>query len=60
MNVIIVQPHVVTIGQIKANSDIEVIGGNVATKAGAQALVDAGADGVKVGVGPGALPNAVP
>src|SRR5439155_2192424 len=36
-------------------SDIEVIGGNVATKAGAQALVDAGADGVKVGVGPGSI-----
>src|SRR6266571_7197452 len=43
------------IGQIKANSDIEVIGGNVATKAGAQALVDAGADGIKVGVGPGSI-----
>src|SRR6201996_7314041 len=43
------------IGQIKANSDIEVIGGNVATRAGAQALVDAGADGVKVGVGPGSI-----
>src|SRR6266702_2294134 len=41
--------------QIKANSDVEVIGGNVATKAGAQALVDAGADGVKVGVGPGSI-----
>src|SRR5215831_20817919 len=43
------------IAQIKANSDIEVIGGNVATRAGAQALVDAGADGVKVGVGPGSI-----
>ena len=30
------------VAQIKANSDIEVIGGNVATRAGAQALVDAG------------------
>jgi IMP dehydrogenase len=32
-----------------------VIGGNVATRAGAQALVEAGADGVKVGVGPGSI-----
>jgi len=43
------------VGQIKANSDIEVIGGNVATRSGAQALIDAGADGVKVGVGPGSI-----
>ncbi len=41
--------------QLKANTDIEVIGGNVATRAGAQALVEAGADGVKVGVGPGSI-----
>jgi IMP dehydrogenase len=34
---------------------VEVVGGNVATRAGAQALVDAGADGVKVGVGPGSI-----
>jgi IMP dehydrogenase len=34
---------------------IDIIGGNVATRSGAQALVDAGADAVKVGVGPGSI-----
>ncbi len=34
---------------------VDIIGGNVATYAGAKALVEAGADGVKVGVGPGSI-----
>ncbi len=34
---------------------VDVVGGNVATRSGAQALVDAGADGIKVGVGPGSI-----
>jgi IMP dehydrogenase len=38
-----------------AAEHVDVIGGNVATRAGAQALVEAGADGVKVGVGPGSI-----
>ena len=33
----------------------EIIGGNVATRAGAQALINAGADAVKIGVGPGSI-----
>ncbi|HEX6196702.1 MAG TPA: IMP dehydrogenase [Jiangellaceae bacterium] len=38
-----------------AAADVDIIGGNVATVEGAQALVDAGVDGVKVGVGPGSI-----
>jgi IMP dehydrogenase len=38
-----------------AAAGVDVVGGNVATRAGAQALVDAGADGVKVGIGPGSI-----
>ncbi|MEJ5944404.1 IMP dehydrogenase [Pseudokineococcus basanitobsidens] len=38
-----------------AAAHVDVVGGNVATREGAQALVDAGADGVKVGVGPGSI-----
>jgi IMP dehydrogenase len=43
------------VAQLKANTRVEVIGGNVASRSGAQALIDAGADAVKVGVGPGAI-----
>jgi IMP dehydrogenase len=43
------------VAQLKGNLRVEVIGGNVASRAGAQALIDAGADGVKVGVGPGSI-----
>ncbi len=35
--------------------DLQVVGGNVATGDGARALVEAGVDGVKVGVGPGSI-----
>jgi IMP dehydrogenase len=35
--------------------DLQLIAGNVATAEGARALVDAGADGVKVGIGPGSI-----
>jgi IMP dehydrogenase len=34
---------------------VDIMGGNVATRAGAQALIEAGADAVKVGVGPGSI-----
>jgi IMP dehydrogenase len=43
------------VAELKVNLQVEVIGGNVASRAGAQALIDAGADGVKVGVGPGSI-----
>ena len=45
-----------TVRWIKDNfRDIEVVGGNIATAEAAQALVDVGADGVKVGIGPGSI-----
>ena len=44
-----------TVKQIKQNHTIEVIAGNIATKEGALALVEAGVDGVKVGIGPGSI-----
>ena len=38
-----------------AFAEVDVVGGNVATRSGAAALVEAGADAVKVGVGPGSI-----
>jgi IMP dehydrogenase len=38
-----------------ATRQVQVLAGNIGTREGAQALVDAGADGVKVGVGPGSI-----
>jgi len=38
-----------------ATRHVQIIGGNIATRGGAQALVDAGVDGVKCGVGPGSI-----
>lgn len=44
-----------TVKVIKKQMVIEIIAGNVATAEATQALIDAGADGVKVGIGPGSI-----
>ena len=44
-----------TVKHIKKQWDIEVIAGNIATQEGAEALIEAGADAVKVGIGPGSI-----
>ena len=44
-----------TVSEVKRRFEIEIIAGNVATAEGARALVDAGADAVKVGIGPGSI-----
>src|SRR5262249_45665877 len=44
-----------TVRQIKKQYTIEVIAGNVPTAEGAQALAQAGADAIKVGIGPGSI-----
>ena len=44
-----------TVAAIKKRWEIEVVAGNVATRAGCRDLIKAGADGVKVGIGPGSI-----
>ncbi|MBM3982567.1 MAG: IMP dehydrogenase [Planctomycetes bacterium] len=44
-----------TVRELKKRYSIDVIAGNVATADGARALADAGADGVKAGIGPGSI-----
>jgi IMP dehydrogenase len=44
-----------TVKQIKKKWDIDVVAGNVATREGCQDLIAAGADAVKVGIGPGSI-----
>jgi len=43
------------VGKIKNVSSVEIVAGNIATAEAARALIDAGADGVKTGVGPGSI-----
>jgi IMP dehydrogenase len=46
---------VATVRELKKRHDVDVVAGNVATAEAARALADAGADGVKVGIGPGSI-----
>jgi len=43
------------VSKMKKNYPVPVIGGNVATREGTRRLIDAGADAIKVGVGPGSI-----
>ncbi len=44
-----------SVAELKRRFDVDVVAGNVATAAAGQALVEAGVDGVKVGIGPGSI-----
>jgi IMP dehydrogenase len=44
-----------TVKEIKKRFDIQVVAGNIATAEGARDLIEAGADAVKVGIGPGSI-----
>lgn len=44
-----------TVREIKKRFDIDVVAGNVATEEGARDLIEAGADAIKVGIGPGSI-----
>ena len=46
-----------TVAKIKKllGNNVDIVAGNVATGAAAKALIDAGADGIKVGIGPGSI-----
>lgn len=43
------------VSRLKKETQIDIMGGNIATKAAAEALIKAGADAIKVGVGPGSI-----
>ena len=44
-----------TVKELKRRLDVDVVAGNIATAEAAEALVEAGADGIKVGIGPGSI-----
>ena len=44
-----------TVRKIKENMVVDIIAGNIATAEAVEALIEAGADGVKVGIGPGSI-----